>query len=133
MRRAASILLVIALAFGLASPVYAQSRERMKFQSGNDNASSQSSIRGQQYRDYVLEARKGQRMYVSLSTKGTAYFNILPPGSSGEAIYNAAMSGNDGNVTLPANGDYVVRVYLMGNDKDANRRVSYTLSVGIMN
>lgn len=43
-----------------------------------------------------------QQMYVSLSTKGTAYFNILPPGSSGEAIYNSSMSGNDGGVTPPS-------------------------------
>lgn len=131
MKRIARLLLVVGISLGLSSPILAQARERMKFQSGNDNAFAEASIRGKQYRDYLLAARKGQKMYVSLSPKGNAYFNILPPGSSGEAIYNAAMSGNDGNVTLPATGDYVVRVYLMGNDADTNRRVSYTLSVGI--
>ena len=126
---------VLALALVLAmnsAPLRAQTVEHIRFQAGNDNASVESMVRGSAYKDYVLGARGGQRMSVSLSTDGTAYFNILPPGSDAEAIYNSSMTGNDGNVVLPSSGDYRIRVYLMGADKSENRRVGYTLSVGIM-
>ena len=122
---------VAAFAASVATAAFAQSQERMRFAAGNDNASAESSVRGDAYRDHLLEARRGQRMYVSLSTDGSAYFNVLPPGSSGEAIYNSSISGNDGGFTLPSSGDYRVRVYLMGADKSEARRVGYALSVSI--
>ena len=72
-------------------------------------------------------------MAVSLTAQGNAYFNIMPPGSTGEAIYNGSMNGNDATgVTLPASGDYTIRVYLMGADEDEGRTVPFTLSMSIM-
>lgn len=71
-------------------------------------------------------------MSVSLITKGSAYFNILPPGSQDVAIYNGSMDGASARIRLPSNGDYTVRVYLMGDDKDSGRTVDYTLSVTIL-
>lgn len=115
----------------LANAAFGQSSERIRFAAGNDNASAQSVIRGDEYRDYVLDAREGQRMSVSLSTDGSAYFNILPPGSDGVAIYNSSIDGNDSSLVLPATGAYRVRVYLMGADNSEGRSVRYTLSVGI--
>jgi hypothetical protein len=62
-----------------------------------------------------------------------AYFNILPPGSSGEAIYNSSINGNDAtNIVLPKSGDYTIRVYQMGAAADEGRATSYTVSVVIM-
>jgi len=42
---------------------------------------------------------------------GTGFFNILPPGSDGEAIYIGAM-GVDNSATVPGpeDGDYTIRV-----------------------
>jgi hypothetical protein len=71
-------------------------------------------------------------MSVSLITKGNAYFNILPPGSHDVAIYIGSINGENASVRLPSNGDYTIRVYLMGDDKDSGRTVPYTLSVTIM-
>ena len=72
-------------------------------------------------------------MAVSLVPEGNAYFNILPPGSSGEAIYFGSIDGNDATgVALPASGDYTVRVYLMGNDADTGKTVPFTLSMSVM-
>ena len=63
---------------------------------------------------------------------GTIYFNILPPGSDGVAIFNGSMSdGNTAKVKLPDDGTYTIRVYLMGNDRDAGKTVSYTLDLSI--
>ncbi|ROP84590.1 hypothetical protein EDC65_3944 [Stella humosa] len=131
MNPAGILACVLVAGMVLAPPLAAQTRARMQFAAGNDNAHVEATIRGKAYRDHVLGARAGQRMQVSLSTKGNAYFNILPPGSGGEAIYIGSLSGRDGGVDLPATGDYVVRVYLMGADASSNKTVRYTLSVGI--
>jgi hypothetical protein len=120
------------VAASLSLPAFAQSRERVKFQKGNDNAYVEGSIRGDGYHDYILGAKKGQRMGVSLISE-QAYFNILPPGSAGEAIYNSSTNGNDAtNVVLPATGDYTIRVYQMGAAADGGVKTSYGLSVSIM-
>jgi hypothetical protein len=104
----------------------------VNFAAGNDNAAVEAEVIGDGYKDYILGAAAGQTMGVSLITDGTAYFNILPPGSDGEAIYIGSIDGNDASVKLPAAGDYTIRVYLMGNDKDSGRTVPFTLSMTIM-
>lgn len=122
-------LLVAGLATGAA---VAQTSQRVAFARGNDNASVKGTVTGRQYRDYVVGARAGQRMGVSMITKGNAYFNILPPRSD-EAIYNSSSDGNDATgITLPANGDYRIRVYLMGAAMRATRPVPYQLSIMVM-
>ncbi len=129
----AAFALTAALVSLPAVALLAQSTARVQFAAGNDNAAVRASITGDEYRDYLLGARAGQAMSVSLITDGSAYFNILPPGSTGEAIYNGSMDGNDAiNVRLPRSGDYTIRVYLMGADADENRTVPFTLSMTIM-
>lgn len=128
--RLTTLALTAALA---AAPAHSQSRESVRFAAGNDNAAVESAVTGGQYRDYVLGARAGQTMAVSLITEGSAYFNILPPGSTGEAIYNSSINGNDATgIRLPATGDYTIRVYLMGADDSERRTIPFTLSMGIM-
>jgi hypothetical protein len=63
--------------------------------------------------------------------KGAAYFNVLPPGSTGEAIFNGSMDGNHFKGKLPGDGVYTIRVYLMGGAKDSGKPVNYTLKVSI--
>ena len=62
---------------------------------------------------------------------GTIYSNILPPGSDGEAIYIGSMDGNSASVDLPEDGDYTIRVYQMGNDKDTGKTTGFTTTVTI--
>jgi hypothetical protein len=126
-------LMLVALIAGSASHLAAQSREEVHFTAGNDNAAVEASVTGQEYKDYVLGASAGQTMGVSLITDGTAYFNILAPeGEAVPAIYVGSMDGNDASVELPEDGDYTIRVYLMGNDKDSGATVPFTLSMTIM-
>lgn len=127
---------VFGLAFA-APAALAQSKTTMHFERGNDNAAATGTVKGNGYADYILGAKKGQTLSVAISVdktdgNGTIYFNILPPGSTGEAIFNGSMDGDFGSVTLPKSGDYTVRVYLMGNDADTGKTVGYTLSVTIM-
>jgi hypothetical protein len=117
---------------GLARPASAQSRERVKFAKGNDNTSVNGNVTGSGYHEYLLGAKAGQTMAVSLITGGSAYFNILPPGSTDVAIYNSSIDGNDATgIKLPKSGDYVIRVYLMGADADGGATVPFTLSMAI--
>lgn len=125
--------LAVATAIALtAMPVSAQLQSEVKFEKGNDNAAVEGVITGREYRDYVLGARSGQTISVSLITDGTAYFNILPPGSDGVAIYNGSMDGENASIQLPANGDYTIRVYLMGDARDSGKTVPFMVSVAIM-
>ncbi|MFM6899522.1 MAG: hypothetical protein ACKPKF_20380, partial [Microcystis panniformis] len=60
-------------------------------------------------------------------------FNILPPGSNNVAIYNSSAQGPNAmaKIKLPKDGDYTIRVYLMGEAKDGNHTVPFTVSVTI--
>jgi hypothetical protein len=118
----------------MTSPLLAQESHRVQFESGNDNASADGSVTGSGYVDYLLGAKAGQTMAVSISSEnGMPYFNILPPGSSGEAIYNSSSNGNDATgIKLTADGEYIIRVYLMGNEADQSKAIQYILSMAIM-
>ncbi len=133
MRTALTLILFVA---GLASPLHAQTSIPVQFESGADSAKLSGSIIGDEYVDYVLGASAGQMMNVGLAVEGsngsgTVYFNILPPGSDGVAIYNGSINGNDAFVELPDSGDYRIRVYHMGNDRDAGKTSGFVIGVGI--
>jgi hypothetical protein len=137
MNRAANLFFALVTLSLAVPPTYAQDQARVEFEAGNDNAAVNGTIVGDAYIDYLLGARAGQTMAVSLipgetNGDGTIYFNILPPGSTGVAIYNGSIDGLDATgIKLPANGDYTIRVYQMGNDADAGKTTAFTLSVGI--
>jgi hypothetical protein len=130
----AAALLMLALA---APAALAQDQARVEFEAGNDNAAINGTITGDEYIDYLLGARAGQEMAVSLipgESNGDAniYFNILPPGSTGEAIYIGSIDGLDvTGVALPETGDYTIRVYQLGNDADTGKTTGFMISVGI--
>ena len=76
-------------------------------------------------------ARRGQTLSVRMQTSNaSAYFNVLPRGGDGTALEGAA-NVVDWRGVLPANGDYVVRVYLMRNAARRDEHANYTLTVGV--
>lgn len=102
------------------------------FAKGHSSATIKGSITGYEIIDYTLGARAGQTMSVSLKTKHRAnYFNVLPPGSTDQALFTGSTSGNDWTGTLPTDGSYTVRVYLMRSAARRNETAHYTLDVGI--
>lgn len=133
MRNCSSMLFSCGLSVAtlLFAPVsIAQERQQVQFEQGTSGATLKDEITGHAFKDFVLGAGAGQIMNVSL--EGAAYFNVLPPGSDGDAIYIGSINGNTASVELPIKGDYVVRVYLMGNARDTAQTVSFTLHVGIL-
>lgn len=127
------------LAFALlgVAPSHAQESADVKFAPGNYGAMLTGGIVGNEYFDYRLGAKAGQELFVELSVvdsngDGTIYLNILPPGSTGEAIYNGSMDEDySETVELPETGEYTIRVYLMGNDRDTGKTVGYNIDVSI--
>ena len=105
--------------------------ERVQFKKGADGAIIKNRIKGYEIVDYLLGAKAGQTMRVTLKTNNDAnYFNVLPPGSNA-AIAIGANLGNEWTGTLPVDGDYTVRVYLMRSAARRNETANYTLSVDI--
>jgi len=95
-------------------------------------ATVKGSLKGDKTIDYKLRAKAGQTISVTLKTSNDAnYFNVLPPGSTGEAIFVGSTSGNEWTGALPADGEYTVRVYLMRSAARRNEAANYTLTVGI--
>lgn len=93
-------------------------------------------VSGDAYVDYILRAKEGQKMFAELALAGTdghgtVYFNILPPGSEGVAVYNSSINGNATTVDLTETGPWTIRVYQMGNDRDIGKTASFTLDLSI--
>ncbi|MCR9137331.1 MAG: hypothetical protein NXI27_15145 [Alphaproteobacteria bacterium] len=129
------VAFVIAVSM-LVSTARAQMTADVKFAPGNFGTMVSGTISGDEYFDYRLGANAGQQMFVELTVdgtngNGTVYFNILPPGSDGVAIYNGSIEGNSTTVDLPDTGDYTIRVYLMGNDRDSGKTVGYNVDLSI--
>lgn len=105
--------------------------QTVRFAPGSSSATLKGSIRGYQSIDYILRARAGQTLSVTLATRhGANYFNVLPPGSEA-GLFNGSTGGNEWTGTLPADGEYRVRVYLMRSAARRNETANYTLTVGI--
>ena len=137
MRRPATVpALGTLLAAILAGPSLAQERSIVSFEPDDFGAMVSGTITGKEYRDYVLGASAGQEMFVELTVAdgdgaGTAFFNVLPPGSDDVAIYNSAMLGNTTTVPLPESGDYTIRVYQLGDDADTGKTKGFNIDLSI--
>ncbi len=130
MKKLLVCLLASALLTGTA--LTAEAAKQIAFGKGKSSASVSGKVQGSNDVDYVIRASAGQTLTVDFKAgKGAAYFNVLPPGSTGDAIFVGSSAGNHFKGTLPSDGDYTIRVYLMGGAKDSDKPVSYTLKVGI--
>ncbi|SEN07363.1 SH3 domain-containing protein [Palleronia pelagia] len=115
----------------------AQDRVAVSFAAGASSAEINGTITGHEYIDYIVNARGGQEMVVSLAATGTnghgsAFFNILPADLDfGGPYIGSEDDDRRAEVIVPRDGDWAIRVYLLGNDKDANRTVGYSINVFI--
>ena len=104
--------------------------ERVSFERGRNSATIESSITGSTIVDYILGARQGQYMNVSMVTdNGANYFNILAPGEDPVAMFNGSINGNQYEGILPESGDYKVRVYMMRSAARRNEVANYRLEM----
>ena len=127
----ARVLSGLLVATTVASADVSIREERIQFKPGATGAAIKGSIKGDETVDYTLRATAGQSMVVILESDNRfTYFNVLPPGSE-EAIFVGSTSGDRFEGTLPASGDYTVRVYLMRNAARRGETATYTVNFGI--
>jgi hypothetical protein len=123
------------LVFGLSASVSGADQiiiKPVQFAAGANSATVKGTVKGYDSVDYTLTAKAGQTMSVKMTTtNASSYFNVLPPGSTGEAIFIGSSEGNNYSGVLPASGKYTVRVYLMRNAARRNETASYSVSFKI--
>jgi hypothetical protein len=126
------LALALVAAFALSAPSLAQQQTQVTFPRGQSSATLKGSIKGDQYRDYLVNARAGQTMNVTLTNPdGRAFFNVLPPGSTGEAVFIGSTSGNSFSGPVPGTGNTTIRVYQMRATGRRGEVASYTLTIGV--
>jgi hypothetical protein len=118
----------------VAAPAFGQSdivKRPVQFAKGKSGATIQGSLTGDQTVDYTLRAAAGQTMTVKLSGGSSVNFNVLPPDSTGEALFVGSRDGNRSTTTLPASGEYTIRLYQMGHASSSGKRSNFTLDLAI--
>lgn len=127
------LLAALACTASYAAPDDAIRREALPFKPGASSVSIAGKIRGRQAVDYLLTASAGQSVRIDFKPgRGSAYFNVLPPGSTGEAIFVGSTSGNRFAGRLPEGGEYAIRVYLIRSAARRNASASYRLDVALL-
>jgi hypothetical protein len=116
---------------GAASADSGIRREPVQFANGATSAVVQGQIKGDVTIDYVVRAAAGQTIDVRLKKSNPQnYFNVLPPGSAGGAMF-VGDTGEGYSGLLPADGDYIVRVYLMRPAARRGESSNYALTIGV--
>ncbi|MCB1377302.1 MAG: hypothetical protein KDK89_02860 [Alphaproteobacteria bacterium] len=120
---------------GSTATFAADRTERVKFEKGSTGATIRGKIKGRDGMLYMIGAKAGQFMTVSLDTKSTStYFNVFAPGDKpGEstALFASDRDGDSFNGELPASGDYTIQVYLYRNAARNNESANFHLNVEI--
>jgi hypothetical protein len=104
--------------------------ERLRFDDATGQVAIASGrVAGSDSVDLVLEASGGERVVAVLAAGTNGYFNLLPPGSNGEAIFIGSTSGNRFEGTLQQPGEYRFRIYQMRASARRGESFDYTLRV----
>lgn len=131
MLKSASCALVAASLL-VAVPAAAQQKVPVAFAKGASSATVKGSIKGDQYRDYMVNARAGQTMSVVLKpSNGYTYFNILAPGETEVAFYTSDTGGNSFRGSLAKSGVQTIRVYQLREARRRGLTANYTLTVSV--
>jgi len=105
-------------------------QEKVQFAKGASSAVIKGQLKGDADVDYVVRVAAGQTLSVKLQkTNAQNYFNVMPPGSTGSAMF-VGDSGENYSGVLPTDGDYIVRVYLMRPAARRGESSNYTLTIG---
>jgi hypothetical protein len=110
----------------------AQQRTNVTFARGQSSATLNGRIKGSVDHSYIVSARAGQTLTVNFKpTNASAYFNILPPGSNGDAMFIGSSAGNRFSGPLTVTGLHTVQVYLMRNAARRNETAAYSITIGV--
>jgi hypothetical protein len=128
----AALLLVQPIVAPMVIAQLAGRTEQVKFAKNTTLTAIKAQVKGDQSIDYRVKARAGQTLAVSLKPSNLQnYFNVLPPGSDGVAMFVGSSSGNTFKGLLPIDGEYTIQVYLMRPAARRNQSSKYTLTIGV--
>ena len=126
------LLAVLATAgLALVQPALAQQQVVVSFAKGTSSQTLKGSIKGDQSRDYIVDARAGQTLTVDFKpSNASAYFNVIAPGAD-SAMFIGSTEGNRFSGPLSSSGRHTVQVYLMRNAARRNEVANYTITIGV--
>ena len=102
------------------------------FDKGASSASVKGSVKGSQYIDYQLRAQAGQKLTISLKASNKAnYFNLLPPDSANAAMAVGEFLGNRYTGSLPDDGLYTIRVFLIRSSARRGESSNFKLDISV--
>lgn len=127
----AALTLLAAAPAGAQAPMLEATRTvPVRFARGAASATVQGRVQGYETVDYVLGARRGQRLTASMRTSNSfAYFTVLAPGDQTAPEGGAVVKHYSG--VLTNGGDWRVRVYLMRNAARRGARADYDLTLTV--
>jgi hypothetical protein len=109
--------------------------ERVQFERGTSGANIKGKIKGRDTMHYLVGAKAGQIMDVRLkANNASTYFNIFAPGKApgqDEAMFIGDTGGDRFSGPLPANGDYLIQVYLFRNAARRGETSAFDLKIEI--
>jgi hypothetical protein len=129
--------IIFCTALAALAPVQAQDgrTERVEFPEGSSETTIRDGIQGRQFVDYLVRAEAGQEMRVVLETDHPAnYFNVYEPGTRPQfdyAIYAGSTHGTRYETSLPSDGDYLIRVFLMRSAGRRGETADYALKIAV--
>ncbi|ASG90649.1 PPC domain-containing protein [Salmonella enterica] len=104
----------------------------VEFKKDNSNAQYTGVVKGYDYDTYNFQARKGQKVQVSISNGGAETY-LFGPGITDSidlSRYSAELDDN-GQYTLPVSGKYELRVLQTRNDARKNKEKKYSINIQI--
>jgi hypothetical protein len=108
--------------------------QRVHFAPGSTGVVIAGSIEGQESVDYLLGARAGQTLEVSMdSDNSSAYFNVIPPDAENVAVYSGTTGPglNHYQGELDLDGEWKIRVYLYRAAARRGETADYRLDIDI--
>lgn len=105
--------------------------QKLSVESGKPTLYVKDSISGDQSVEFLVQGFAGQHLSVNMSTdSGSNYFNLLPPDTD-VALAIGSIIGNSWSGTLPTDGNYRIRVYLMRGAVRRHESARFTLAVAL--
>ena len=122
---------LITAGLAVVQPALAQQQVVVSFAKGTSSQTLKGSIKGDQSRDYIVDARAGQTLTVDFKpSNASAYFNVIAPGAD-SAMFIGSTEGNRYSGPLTTSGRHTVQVYLMRNAARRGEVANYTITIGV--
>ncbi|HQZ98110.1 MAG TPA: hypothetical protein PLP21_17445 [Pyrinomonadaceae bacterium] len=127
------VVLVVVLCGGAVFSNAQEKRVDVKFRQGASSGVYSNTVTGYGSVDFYIRAKAGQTMSAKLtSTNKFLYFVVLKDLTSMEAVADEARDTTNWSGELPADGSYIVRVFLVRAEARRNKRpVKFSVRIGV--